>query len=71
MMDFLPNELVHATMAERHRQAQAIARSSQIRQRPRTVRAALAARLLCLATAFDRDLVRTLAQRKLTTAGRG
>lgn len=65
----MPNELVQATVAERHREAQAIACSSQVRKRSRTVRATLAAQLFCLATAFDRDLVRALAQRKLTTAG--
>lgn len=71
MMDFLPNDLiVRATTAQRNREALAIARLGEARQTPRTVRAALATRLMCLASHLDRQVVRALAQRELRAAGR-
>jgi plasmid maintenance system killer protein len=70
-MDFVPHELVYATAAQRDREARAIASAGRTRETPRTLRAALAARLVCLAAAIDREVVRALACRHLGPAPRG
>lgn len=71
MMGLIPSELLLQTnVAEREREANALARPWQLGYRPKGLRAALAMRLAHLALHLDRDTTDRLVKRHFPAAGR-
>jgi len=67
MTDLTQNLLASAVMADREREARAIARAAEVTGHPRGLRASFAARLACVALHLDREAARFWLSRDANT----